>query len=121
MAKKQQITVVYSDDLTGEELTADTVQTVEFALDGTSYEIDLSADNAASLRNDVAAWVGHARKVTSTRAPRRSPARSSGGGSSSASKEQNTAMREWARANGYSVSDRGRISATVVEAFRKVH
>lgn len=121
MAKQQQITVVYSDDLTGEELSNDTVHTVEFSLDGTSYEIDLSSANAASLRNDFAAWVGHARKVTGARSARRRTPRAAATGSAAASKEQNTAIREWARANGHTVSERGRISATIVEAFHKAN
>lgn len=64
MARAHTITTIVTDDLTGEALDQDIAKTVQFALDGTHYEIDLSADNASSLRNDFAAWAGHARKTT---------------------------------------------------------
>ena len=57
MAQKVQVVLV--DDLDGGE--AD--ETVSFALDGVSYEIDLSSKNAAALRDAFATWVGHGRRV----------------------------------------------------------
>lgn len=105
MAQKVQVVLV--DDIDGG--TAD--ETVSFALDGVSYEIDLTSDNAAKLRDDLASWVGHARRVggrTRAGGARRGSRSSSG---------KNTEIREWARANGYSVSDRGRIPAEVKAAF----
>ena len=56
----QKVNIVLVDDLDGTEAT----ETVTFGLDGTSYEIDLNDGNAASLREALSGYVGHARKVT---------------------------------------------------------
>lgn len=113
MAQKVQVVLV--DDLDGG--TAE--ETVSFALDGVSYEIDLSAENAAKLRDSFAQWVGHGRRVGGR--SRSTGRRSSGSGSSSsgsrASGGQSQEIREWARANGYTVNERGRIPAEVKAAF----
>ena len=105
----QRVTIVLEDDLDGS--SAD--ETVTFALDGTTYEIDLNAKNAGKLRDALAPYVGHARKA-GRRASGRSTARSG-------SKRDVTEVREWARANGHKVSDRGRISAEVQAAYDKAH
>jgi hypothetical protein len=91
-------------------------ETVTFGLDGVSYEIDLSEKNAKKLRADFANWAGHARRSGGTRGGSRR--RSSG---SPAKRADLSAVREWARANGHTVSDRGRISAEVQAAYDKAH
>ncbi|WP_149203761.1 histone-like nucleoid-structuring protein Lsr2 [Actinotalea subterranea] len=107
MAQKVQVVLV--DDIDGGK--AD--ETVTFALDGVSYEIDLSTGNAAALRDAFASWVGHARRVGGrTRTARRST-----GGSTRASGGQSAEIRDWARANGYTVNERGRIPAEVKAAY----
>ena len=108
----QKVTVTLVDDI-DEEATAE--ETVEFAVDGVSYEIDLSGDNAQKLRNDFAMWTGHARKVGGRRRAKATgtPTKSRG----ASDREQSAAMRDWARRNGFEVSDRGRIPANVVEAY----
>lgn len=113
MAKQQQITTSFTDDLDGTELDASAVTTVQFSLDGTTYEIDLSETNAAALREDLATWIEHARKVSGRSSTRKTTRSSAAAGD----REESTAIREWARANGHQVSDRGRISAKVVEAY----
>jgi hypothetical protein len=104
----QQVNVVLVDDLDGSP--AD--ETVTFGLDGITYEIDLTSDNAAKLRDSFAEWVGHGRRVGGARrkGSRSVTKRSSVGA-------DNTTIREWARSNGYTVSERGRIKADVIEAF----
>lgn len=112
MAKKVQVSLI--DDL--DESAA--AETLTFGLDGTSYEIDLSKKNAASLRDALANYVAHGRKVgrsANSGSPR--SARSSG----RVDREQTQAVREWARKNGHQVSDRGRIPATVLEAYNSAH
>lgn len=99
----QRVHIVLEDDLDGSN--AD--ETVTFALDGVNYEIDLSKKNAAKLRDAFALYVGSARRV-SGRAPRRGRGR---GGPSAAE------IREWAREQGYEVSDRGRVPADVRAAY----
>jgi hypothetical protein len=107
----QKVHIVLEDDLDGSDAT----QTVSFALDGTSYEIDLNDKNAAALRDSLATYVGHGRKVSGSRRGRRSSSSSSGGGHSA--KE----IRDWARSNGHKVPERGRIPSDVREAFDAAH
>lgn len=111
MAQKVLVSLV--DDLDGSE--AD--ETVEFGLDGISYQIDLSASNAEELRDSLAQYIEHARRSGG----RKRAAARPGGVSRPAAvdREQNQAIRAWARKNGYAVSDRGRIPTEVVEAYHK--
>lgn len=101
------------DDLDGGEAS----ETVEFGLDGTSYEIDLSAQNAQKLRDSLASYIGEARRSSNRRrgSRARSGARSSGGAGSAPE------IREWARSNGFTVSDRGRVSAEIRRAYEAAH
>lgn len=104
----QHVNVVLVDDLDGSP--AD--ETVTFSLDGISYEIDLTAANADRLRDGLTEWVQGARRLSGARK----------GGNRSATKKStvgasNATIREWARANGHEVSERGRIKAGVVDAF----
>jgi hypothetical protein len=112
MAQKVQVILV--DDLDGGEAE----ETVSFSLDGVTYEIDLSQQNATRLRDELATWVGHARRISG----RSSGARRPGGRGRSAGSSGDTAsIREWAKQNGYKVSERGRIATEVVEAYRKAN
>lgn len=115
MAQKTKVILI--DDVEGGE--AD--ETVTFSLDGVSYEIDLTSERAAQLRDAMAPWVGHARKAggRSSGGARRSTRSSGGSGSSSSASGVDTAaVREWARENGHTVSERGRISGAVLEAYK---
>lgn len=118
MARKVQVLIV--DDLDG----GDADETVTFAIDGTAYEIDLSSDNAGALRNGFARYTAAGRRLgrasiaatrtaagTATVKPPRA----------STSRDQNQAIREWAKANGLEVSDRGRIPAEIVEKYTAAH
>lgn len=109
MARK--VTVTLIDDFDGQG-AAD--ETVEFGLDGVAYEIDLSTENAAKLRGELARWAESARRVSGRRRGGRAAGPSRRG---SMDREQSAAIREWARRNGHNVSTRGRIPAEVVEAF----
>ena len=113
MARKVQ--VILSDDL-DENLPAD--ETVSFSLDGTSYEIDLSEKNAGEMRDAFSRYVQAARKVGrgSGRASGAGRSRATGGGRMD--REQAGAIRDWARKNGHQVSDRGRISKSVMDAYQ---
>jgi hypothetical protein len=113
----QKVTVALIDDLDGSEAS----ETLEFALDGVSYQIDLSAKNAGKLRDGLASFVASARRSGGRT---RGPARAAGGGVSkarpaAADREQNQAIREWARKQGMKVSDRGRIPAEVLDAYHQ--
>ena len=106
----QKVNIVLVDDLDGTEAT----ETVTFGLDGSSYEIDLNDANAASLREALSGYVGHARKLTGGG---RRTARKAAGSSSSNTKD----VREWAKSQGMEVSERGRISADVQQAYDAAH
>jgi hypothetical protein len=103
----QRVQIILEDDYDGG--TAD--ETVTFSLDGAEYEIDLSSKNATGLREALAPWVAHARKIGGRR--KRSTKAT---GSSSTSD-----IRAWAQAQGLDVSSRGRVSAEVREAYEKAH
>ena len=121
----QKVTVDLVDDIDGGQ--AD--ETVEFALDGVSYQIDLSSDNAAQLRDALSNFVAHARRSGGRKkkpGPRRTAAgagRAGGKGTTKSStrgdREQNQAIRDWARKRGLEVSDRGRIPADIVDQYHK--
>jgi hypothetical protein len=109
----QQRTVRFIDDLDGTDASG----TFDFALDGRQYQIDLSDENAAKLRDALAPFIGAARKAGGrgrARAPRQTvvaekPARSN--------RDETAAIRQWARENGHQVNERGRIPKSVLEAY----
>lgn len=107
MARK--IQVMLEDDLSGGE--AD--ETVSFALDGVSYEIDLSSRNADKLRHALQPYVDAGRKSNRSR---KSGTRSTGKATGKAGE-----IRAWAEANGVPVSARGRVSADVVAQYEAAH
>ena len=101
----QRVTVELEDDLDGGP--AD--ETLRFGLDGTEYEIDLRKTNASKFRRQIAPYLDHARKAG--RGQRRRPARTTSG------RERSGDIRAWAKGQGISVSERGRIPASVVERY----
>ena len=111
MVRKVETIVSLSDDLDGSK--AD--RTVTFAVNGTSYEIDLSKRNAAAFDKALAPYLGAARKIKATRTRTRSTDQAPGRRSDQAT------IRQWARANGYQVADRGRIPAAVIDGYRSAH
>jgi hypothetical protein len=102
----QQVNIVLVDDIDGTSAE----ETVSFALDGREYEIDLSAKNAAKLRDAFALYVGHARRAGRRR-----------GGRPTAAGPNPADIRAWARENGFNVPDRGRVSSEVREAYLAAH
>lgn len=117
MAKK--VTVTLIDDVDGEAV-AD--ETVEFGLDGVSYEIDLAADNAELLREQLQGWIESARRISGRRRVKPAPAAATTAKVRvPVDREQSAAIRDWARRNGHKVSARGRISADVIDAYNKAN
>jgi hypothetical protein len=102
------------DDLSGDK--AD--ETVTFELDGVVFDIDLSANNAGILRDIFEDYVNAGRKVSKLTS---SPARRNTSMSTRQSRDQTASIRRWAREAGHTVSDRGRISATVTAAFQEAN
>jgi hypothetical protein len=108
MASKTIVEVI--DDLDGSKAE----ETLRFAIDGTEYEIDLSGAHSKKLRDALKPFVEAGRKVGRTR--------SSGRRSGAATDvKQSKAIRDWAKQHGLQVSDRGRVSAEIQQAYHDAH
>jgi nucleoid-associated protein Lsr2 len=97
----QKVAVALEDGLTG----SPAVETVRFGFDGTGYEIDLNAKNAAAFGKQLASYIEHARRAGRASARR--------GGRIATSRQRSGDIRVWAKEHGLAVSERGRIPASV--------
>ena len=88
----QRVETILIDDIDG----SSAAETVNFALDGVNYVIDLNSENASRLRADLQEWINYARRARNGQSRR---------------------MREWAKEHGFQVSDRGRVSAEIRQAY----
>jgi hypothetical protein len=116
MAERTIVTLV--DDLTGEE--AENISTVEFALDGVTYELDLTDDNSTKLHDVLSPYANAGRKIGGRRRSGPRPGRPIKGTGRAADYNRETlkSIREWAKENGYNVSDRGRLPTEVLQAWQ---
>ncbi|OXM62122.1 histone-like nucleoid-structuring protein Lsr2 [Amycolatopsis vastitatis] len=107
----QKVLVETLDDIDG----TPAARTIPFALDGVTYEIDLSEENAAALRDELARYIGAARRTggRKVRVATGQPA------TTASDRERNQQIRAWANANGYEVSERGRLASEVIAAFEQ--
>jgi hypothetical protein len=105
----QKVQTLFIDDIDGSAAEG----TVRFGLDGTEYEIDLNAEHAQQLRDALAAYTRAGRRVSGGS---RRPARD--GRRAAASGLNNTEVREWAKAQGIEVKDRGRVPAELIVRFK---
>ena len=108
MARKYYVQLI--DDLSGEEAA----ETLQFTLDGAGYEIDLTADHASELRGALAEYVAKGRRLSGT-------ATGQSGLPAPVGREETRMMREWAHANGYNPSPRGRIRQDIQQAYAAAH
>jgi Lsr2 len=104
----QKIQTLFIDDLDGSEAEG----TVRFGLDGTEYEIDLNAAHSQELRKALGQYIEAARRGPGARRPARNGRRASTSGLDS------TQVRDWAKAQGIDVKDRGRIPAELIVKFK---
>jgi hypothetical protein len=104
----QKIQVLFTDDIDGGEAEG----TVRFAIDGTDYEIDLSAQHGEELRGVFKTYIAHARKISGS-------ARGAGRSARKPNAIDTVAARAWARENGYDIKERGRVAAEVVTKYRE--
>lgn len=102
----QKVETLFVDDLDGSQAEG----TVRFGVDGADYEIDLSAGHAQQLRDALAPYISAARR-TGTASPRRT-------GNKASRAPDPTEVREWARAQGIDVKDRGRVPAELIAKFK---
>lgn len=104
----QRVQVSFEDDIDGSEAEG----TVRFGLDGADYEIDLNAKHAAALREALGKYLEHARKAgggagrRAGRGPRRS-------------RQDTTAIRDWAKAQGFTIAERGRVPAEIIAKYQE--
>ena len=106
----QKIQTLFIDDIDGGQAEG----TVRFALDGSEYEIDLSAQHSDELRSALGKYVTHARKVGGTV---RRAGRAAGRSAKANGAANTTEIRTWARENGYDIKDRGRVPADLVAKY----
>ena len=112
MAQRVQVILVcdlHEDDTPGTE-------TVTFALDGSSYEIDVCDSHGRAMRDAFAPYLGAARRGGGRTARPSGRRRSRRGGSSEAAQ-----IREWARSQGLAVPERGRVPAELAEKYAAAH
>lgn len=116
MAQKTIVTLV--DDLTGEE--AENISTVEFALDGVTYQLDLTDENSTKLHDTLSPYAKAARKIGGRRRTDSRPGRTIKSADRAAGYNRETlkSIREWAKKNGHNVSDRGRLPGKVLQAWQ---
>jgi Lsr2 len=105
----QKVQTLFIDDIDGSAAEG----TVHFGLDGTEYEIDLNAEHQQQLQDGLEAYVRAARRVSSGS---RRPART--GRREPANTANPTQVREWAKAQGIEVKDRGRVPADLTLAVK---
>lgn len=105
----QKVKIILEDDLEGG--AAD--ETVRFGLDGGQFEIDLTSENAAKLRDAIRPYAAKARRVQS----RNSGGRTASKGTGQVRNPETALIRKWAKENGYNVSDRGRIHQEIQDAY----
>jgi hypothetical protein len=105
----QKIQTLFIDDLDGGKAEG----TVRFGLDGTEYEIDLSAAHAKALRKTAQKYIAAGRKITRARRPGRSNSRRAANDAPNP-----TDVREWAKSQGMEVKDRGRVPGDLVVKFQ---
>jgi len=112
----QRVQTVLISDLSGKEIADGDGETVTLSVRGAQYELDLSGKEAAQLDRDLKKYLDAARRVGGGRA--RSSKRGTASGNSKSNLQD---IREWARRNGYNVSDRGRVPGSVLDAYHAAH
>ena len=105
------------DDLTGE--SGDDVAPVIFALDGVQYEIDLAEKNASALRDRLGEFIAGAKRIGGRRrtSPAASVATQPDGRTAKRSPQELAEVRNWARREGYTVAEVGRVAQSILDAF----
>ncbi len=116
-----QTTTTLVDDIDGSEAA----DTYVFGLEGTWYEIDLNEDNAKKLEDALSGFMEKARRAEGDRRGSKGRNRPAKPGKTSGrlapDREQTTAIRNWARSQGLTVSDRGRLSQAIIDQFQSAH
>lgn len=107
MARK--VVTIFEDDLTGKEVAQDDIHQVKFTVDGIDYLLEGASATTDKFYKALEPFTAAATRIGGRTQRGRAGKRSTA--------EQLDRIREWARENGYEVSDRGRIAGNVVEAY----
>lgn len=113
MAQKTQVVLI--SDLTGEEIANGDGATVTFTINGVSYEMDLTSNEAQEFDAHIERYIQAARRTGGRRSTSRNSTRANG---TSGSDYDAKAVRAWAHSNNVDIPARGRIPAAVVEKFK---
>lgn len=119
----RQVRVLLVDDIDDKEIPEGTGENITFTVNGAEYEIDLNDKNAKEFHRKLDYYIGHSTKVGGRKARKSTKAgvTTSPTGALKRDAAQTRAIREWAQANGYEISARGRIPAVVEDAFDAAH
>lgn len=107
--------IIRRDDLSGKE----GAEIVRFGFDGVSYQIDLVEENRKKLAEFLKPFI--AKATVEPAVVSAAVATAANVATRRAATERATAIREWAKANGIDVSERGRIAAAVINKYDKAH
>jgi hypothetical protein len=84
----------------------------DVTVNGTQTHLDLCDQDAQKFDTEMNAWVNAGQRMRSPRAATGRPSRSKD------DRDKPQTIRDWARKNGFEVSDRGRVPGPVIEAYR---
>lgn len=106
----QKVQVLLTCDLHDDDTPA--VETVTFGYDGATYAFELCQDHLDDFAGTMSRFIAAARRAEGgpVRRPRAAAQPRPAGGDVGA-------VREWGRANGFTVSDRGRIPTELRDAY----
>jgi hypothetical protein len=107
----KQVRTIIVSDISGDD--ANDGESVEFTYRGVSYAIDLTKEEADTFDQAMDVYTAHAQ--------RQGGRRTGGSGRATTDRQQLQAVREWARANGHTVSDRGRVSQQIQDVYKAAH
>ena len=110
----QKVTTTITDDIDAVQgIETPASETITFSFAGKNYEIDLSKENATTMRENFGFYAEHAREVSGGHsAPRRPRQRN---------RAHSGDVRAWAQAQGITLSDRGRIPEAIVAQYEAAH
>lgn len=104
----QKVRIERFSDLSGESLPDGEGETIVYSVYGKAYEIDLTAQEAADFHRTLDPFIAVSRRVKGGEGKKNR---------STADRQKLSDIRDWARNQGYEVSERGRISQEILEAF----
>ncbi|MBY6412886.1 Lsr2 family protein [Rhodococcus sp. BP-252] len=117
------------DDIDGSAIDDGSGESIEFAVNGVEYVIDLKTKNANEFHRKLDYYIEYATRVGGRRrkpsaagtAPASKTSNKAPATSTKRDPAQTRAIRQWAADEGYEISERGRIPADIEEAYNAAH